>query len=172
MIETPLGVLRCAEIAEARHTAGAERLDVLVIGTNDLAKETRSRLVKGRQPMLAILSTIVLAARAYGLDVIDGVSNDLEDSVGFETECRQGLDLGMDGKTLIHPKQIAAANTVFTPTPDEVASARQVLAAFALPENSGKGVIALGGRMVERLHAEMAARTVAIAEAVTADVAA
>ena len=168
MIETPLGVIRAAEIAAARHTAGAERLDCLVIGTNDLAKETRSRFVRGRLPMLTYLSTIVLAARAHGLDVIDGVSNDLDELDGFAAECRQGLELGMDGKTLIHPKQIAAANEVFRPTPDEIASARRVLAAFAEPANAGIGVIALDGRMVERLHAEMAARTVAIAEAVEA----
>ncbi|MDR3497226.1 MAG: CoA ester lyase [Ancalomicrobiaceae bacterium] len=172
MIETPLGVIRSVEIAAARQTAGGERLDCFVIGTNDLAKETRSRLVQGRQPMLAWLSTVVIAARAYGLDVIDGVSNDLDDAEAFLAECRQGVELGMDGKTLIHPKQIAAANAVFSPSPDEVAWARRVLAAFALPENSGKGVIALDGRMVEWLHAEMAGRTVAISEAVEAGVAA
>jgi citrate lyase subunit beta/citryl-CoA lyase len=168
MMETPLGILNAHDIAASvRETAG-RRLTCLVLGTNDLAKETRARLVPGRASMLAWLSATVLAARAYGLDVIDGVCNDLDDMEGFRAECLQGLDLGMDGKTLIHPKQIEIANDVFSPSPPEVAWATGVLAAFDLPENATKGVIALDGRMVERLHADMAARIVAISKAITA----
>lgn len=163
MIETPAGVLDAATIAGAGHGLAA-----LVIGTNDLAKETRARMPKGRAPMLPWLAQILLAGRLHGLDVLDGVYNDLEDMDGFADECRQGRDLGMDGKTLIHPKQIAAANAAFAPDDLEVANARRVLALFDLPENRERGVVALDGRMVERLHADMAARTVALAEAVAA----
>lgn len=163
MIETPAGILDAATIAGAGHGLAA-----LVIGTNDLAKETRARMVKGRAPMLPWLAQILLAGRAHGLDVLDGVYNDLEDMDGFAGECRQGRDLGMDGKTLIHPKQIAAANAAFAPDELEVAQARRILALFDLPENKERGVVALDGRMVERLHADMAARTVALAEAVAA----
>jgi len=166
MMETPLAFLKAAEIAATAREAAGRRLACFVLGTNDLAKETRARLVPGRAPMLAWLSSAVLATRAYGLDIIDGVANDLDDMAAFEVECRQGLDLGMDGKTLIHPKQIDIANTVFSPTAAEVEWASRVLAAFDLPENAAKGVISLDGRMVERLHADIAARTVAIANAV------
>jgi len=172
MMETPAAFLNAAEIAASvRQTAG-RRLAAFVIGTNDLAKETRARLIPGRAPMLAWLSTAVLAARAHGIDVIDGVCNDLDNLDAFRAECLQGLDLGMDGKTLIHPKQIEIANHVFSPTPAEIDWATRILAAFALPENAAKGVISLDGRMVERLHADMAARTVAIAEAIAARTAA
>jgi citrate lyase subunit beta/citryl-CoA lyase len=167
MMETPMGFLNAREIAAAVREERGSRLACIVLGTNDLAKETRARLVPGRLPMIAWLSTAVLAARAYGLDVIDGVCNDLDDLTAFRAECCQGLDLGMDGKSLIHPRQIDIANDVFSPAPAEIAWARRVLNAFALPENTGKGAISLDGRMVERLHAEMATRTVAIAHAVT-----
>ncbi len=167
MIETPLALLRLERIASASRE-GAPRLACLVAGTNDLAKETRARIVPGRAPMLPWLSSIVAAARAYGLDVLDGVSNDLRDPAAFRAECEGGRDLGFDGKTLIHPDQIAAANEVFAPPPAEVEAARAVIAAFARPENAGRGVISLDGRMVERLHAEMAARTVALADAIAA----
>jgi citrate lyase subunit beta/citryl-CoA lyase len=110
--------------------------------------------------------TCVAAARAYGLDILDGVYNDIADTEGFTRECGAARDLGFDGKTLIHPSQIAAANTAFTPSAEEVAQARTIIAAFDLPQNQDKGVIALDGRMVERLHAEMARRTLAIAEAI------
>jgi citrate lyase subunit beta/citryl-CoA lyase len=163
MIETPAGVLAAPAIAAAGRGVAA-----LVVGTNDLAKETRARQVKGRAPMLAWLSQIVLAARAAGIDVLDGVFNNLDDEAGFADECLQGLELGMDGKTLIHPKQIAIANATFAPNETEIAAARRILEAFAAPENHNRGVIALDGRMVERLHAEMAARTVALAEAIAA----
>jgi len=144
------------------------RLAGFVMGTNDLAKETRARLVPGRAPMLAWLTTSVLAAREYGIDILDGVYNDLSDAEGFAAECEQARDLGFDGKTLIHPNQIEPCNAAFSPAPDEVAAARKMIAAFDLPENRNKGVVQIDGRMVERMHAEMARRTVAIAEAIEA----
>jgi citrate lyase subunit beta/citryl-CoA lyase len=166
MIETPTAILNAREIAATARQKGGGRLTCFVLGTNDLAKETRARLVPGRAPMLAWLSTAVLAARAYGLDVIDGVFNDLDAADAFRAECIQGLDLGMDGKSLIHPRQIETANEIFSPSPTEIAWAESVLAAFALPENAAKGVVSLDGRMVERLHADMALRTIAIARLV------
>jgi citrate lyase subunit beta/citryl-CoA lyase len=116
--------------------------------------------------MLPWLMTCIAAARAYGLDILDGVYNELGDTEGFAAECRQARDLGFDGKTLIHPQQIGPCNEAFSPTPDEVARARKIIAAFDLPENANKGVIQIDGRMVERLHADMARRTVAIADAI------
>jgi citrate lyase subunit beta/citryl-CoA lyase len=165
MIETPLAILDCERIARAAHDAGT-RLACFVLGTNDLAKETRARFVPGRAPMLPWLTTAILAARAHGLDVIDGVYNDLKDEAGFRAECEQGRDLGFDGKTLIHPGQVAIANAVFAPEEAELVRARAVIAAFEQPENADKGAIQLDGRMVERLHAEMARRVVALAEAI------
>ena len=167
MIETPLAILRCEEIARAARDVDT-RLACFVMGTNDLAKETRARLVPGRAPMLPWLATAVAAARAHGLDILDGVYNGLQDEAGFRAECEQGRDLGFDGKTLIHPNQIGPANDIFAPAPEEVEEARAVIAAFAQPENRGKGVISLNGRMVERMHADIAARTVALAEAIAA----
>lgn len=165
MIETPGAILRIAEIAACTQDP-ATRLDCLVIGLNDLAKETRARFTPDRAGMLPWLQSALIAARAHGLDILDGVCNRLEDMAAFEAECRQGRDLGFDGKSLIHPAQIAPANAIFAPDPDEVAQARAILAAFALPENAGKGVVALDGRMVERLHADMAERVVAVVEAI------
>lgn len=166
MIETPLSILNIKEIAERR--ANGVRLEALILGTNDLAKETGARIVPGRLPMLAWLSAAVAAGAAFGIDVIDGVWNDFKDLDGFARECLEARDLGMDGKTLIHPGQIEGANAAFAPGPEEVAAARQVIAAFALPENAGKGAITVDGRMVELLHAEIAQRTVAVAEAIAA----
>jgi citrate lyase subunit beta/citryl-CoA lyase len=165
MIETPLAILNLAEIAAAARRPGA-RLACLVMGTNDLVKETRADLSSNRRPALYWLSASVTAARAYGLDVLDGVYNNFRDADGLRRECVNGRRLGFDGKTLIHPDQIAVANEVFAPPAAEVALARRIIAAFALPANKGKGVITVDGRMVELLHAEMAARTVAIAEAI------
>ena len=165
MMETPMGILNSGTIAATIKVPAGRRLACLVLGTNDLAKETRSRIVRGRLPMISWLSTAVQAARAHDLDVIDGVFNDIEDLAALRDECLQGLDLGMDGKTLIHPKQIPIANEIFTPSQSEVEWATKILAAFAQPENAAKGVITIDGRMVERLHADMAARTVAIAQA-------
>jgi citrate lyase subunit beta/citryl-CoA lyase len=165
MMETPLAMLNVREIAAAALDSET-RLSGFVMGTNDLAKDTRARLVPGRQPMLPWLMSCVAAARAYGLDILDGVYNDLGNETGFKEECLQAVDLGFDGKTLIHPKQIAPCNEAFSPTLEEVTNARKMIAAFDLPENENKGVIQIDGRMVERLHAEMARRTVAIADAI------
>ena len=167
MIETPRAIFNIEELGRA--AADSEtRLSCFVLGTNDLAKETRARQVPGRAPMLAWLSMAVMAAHAGGIDVLDGVYNDIANADGFVRECEQGRDFGFDGKTLIHPNQIAPCNTVFSPAPDEVAQARAMIAEFAKPENKGKGVVQIGGRMVERMHAEMAGRTVAIAEGIAA----
>ncbi len=167
MIETPGAILRIGAIAACAEDR-ATRLDCLVMGLNDLAKETRARLVPGRDAMLPWLQTALIAARTYGLDILDGVCNAIRDAETFEAECRQGRDLGFDGKSLIHPAQIGPANAFFAPDPDEVAQARAILDAFAQPENAGKGVIALDGRMVERLHAQMAERVVALADTIAA----
>jgi citrate lyase subunit beta/citryl-CoA lyase len=166
MIETPLAILNAAAITGAGHHAD-HPLRVLVLGTNDLAKETRAELTQGRAPMLSWLSTAVIAGRAHGLDIIDGVYNAFQDLDGFREECRQGRTLGMDGKTVIHPSQIAIANEVFAPSAEELASAREIVAAFEQPENHGRGAITIDGRMVELLHRDMARRTLDIHDAIT-----
>jgi citrate lyase subunit beta/citryl-CoA lyase len=165
MMETPLAVLNAREIAAAAKDVET-RLTCLVLGTNDLAKETRARILPGREPMRLWLMICVAAARAYGLDVIDGVYNDFRDEEGFVRECAEARDMGFDGKSLIHPSQIVASNAAFGPIAEEVAQAKAIIAAFDRPENVGKGVIELDGRMVERLHVDMARRTVAIADAI------
>ena len=167
MMETPLAILNVGEIAHAALDSET-RLAGFVMGTNDLAKDTRARLVPGRAPMLPWLMTCVAAARAFGLSILDGVYNDLGNAEGFAAECAQARDLGFDGKTLIHPGQIEACNAIFTPPAEEVARARKIIAAFERPENASRGAIQLDGQMVERLHAEMAARTIAIADAIAA----
>jgi citrate lyase subunit beta/citryl-CoA lyase len=165
MMETPNAILNAGSIASVAADPSS-RLSVMVMGLNDLAKETRARLTPGRPTMTAWLASCVVAARAHGVDILDGVYNDIKDLDGFRVECLQGRDLGLDGKTLIHPSQIEVCNEVFAPTPAEVESAAAIIEAFALPENAGKGVIQLNGRMVELLHADMARRTLAIAEAI------
>jgi citrate lyase subunit beta / citryl-CoA lyase len=165
MMETPLAMINVGAIAAAAHDSET-RLSGFVMGTNDLAKDTRARIVPGRAPMLPWLMTCVAAARAFGIDILDGVYNDLGNAEGFADECGQARDLGFDGKTLIHPRQIEACNDAFTPAPEEVEAARKIIAAFDLPENQGKGVVQIEGRMVERLHADMARRTVEIADAI------
>ncbi len=167
MMETPNAILNAGSIA-AVAADPTSRLAVMVMGLNDLAKETRARLTPGRPTMLAWLATCVVAARAHGVDIIDGVYNDIQDLDGFRRECLQGRDMGLDGKTLIHPTQIDICNELFAPTSAEVESAAAIIDAFALPENAGKGVIQLNGRMVELLHADMARRTLAIANAIAA----
>jgi len=167
MIEMPLAVLNVQAIAAAaldRET----RLSALVMGTNDIAKETRTAIVPGRAPMLPWMMTCIMAARAYHVDILDGVYNDFKDGDGFAQECTQARALGFDGKTLIHPSQIEPCNAIFSPKADEVAEARSIIAAFDQPENKDKGVLQLDGRMVERMHADMARRTVAIADAIAA----
>lgn len=165
MMETPLAMLKALEIAAAG-PSDHHRLAAFVMGTNDLAKETGAVLKPGREPMLAWLSTCIAAGRAFDIDIIDGVYNDFKDEAGFITECEQGRDLGMDGKTLIHPGQLAPCNQVFSPDDGAVEWARTVIAAFELPENQGKGAITVEGKMVELLHAEMAKRLVAKADAI------
>jgi citrate lyase subunit beta / citryl-CoA lyase len=165
MMETPLAMLNARDIAAAARD-GETRLSGFVMGTNDLAKDTRAHIVPGRAPMLPWLMTCVAAARAFGIDILDGVYNDLGNADGFTAECAQARDLGFDGKTLIHPQQVAPCNAAFSPSADEVGWARKVIAAFDQPGNSVKGVLQVDGRMVERLHADMARRTVAIADAI------
>jgi len=167
MVETPLAVLDIERIARAARDPRT-RLACFVMGTNDLAKETRARFLPGRAPMLPWLTSALLAARAHDIDILDGVYNDIKDEAGFRAECEQARDLGFDGKTVIHPAQVGPANALFAPDEAELTRARAVIAAFALPENAGKGAIQLDGRMVELLHAEMARRTVALAEAIAA----
>jgi citrate lyase subunit beta / citryl-CoA lyase len=163
MIETPLAILDIKEIAASSQNT---RLCAFVMGTNDLAKETRARQTPDRAPFWFALSASVTAARLYGLAVIDGVYNDIADGDGFVRTCEQGLDFGFDGKTLIHPSQIDACNKVFAPSSDQVAHARAIIAAFDDPANAGKGVLKVDGKMTELLHRDMARQTVAIAEAI------
>ncbi len=165
MMETPAAIIHAGALAAAAADP-ASRLAVMVMGTNDLAKETRARLVPGRIPMLAWLSSCLIAARAHGLDIIDGVFNDLGNEAAFRAECEQGRDMGMDGKTLIHPSQLAPCNEIFAPTSAELDWAAKIIAAFALPENAAEGALQLEGRMVERLHADMARRTLDIGAAI------
>ncbi|MBK9376338.1 MAG: CoA ester lyase [Holophagales bacterium] len=162
-IETPRGVLACGVLAGA-HPAVAG----LVAGTSDLAKELRARHVPGREPLLFALSAIVLAARAHGLWVLDGVHLALDDESGFAASCRQGRDLGFDGKTLIHPRTIEAANRLFAPDPVEVEAARRLLAAWRAARAAGSGVAVFDGHLVEELHALEAERLVTLADAVAA----
>ncbi len=163
MIETPRGVLAAAEIA-----AASPRLACLVAGTNDLVKDLRARRTPGRAEVLTSLGLVILAARANGLAALDGVHVDLADDPGLEAACRQGRDLGFDGKTLVHPRTIEAANRIFAPDEREVAEARRIIAAHAAAQAAGEGVTVVDGRLVEALHAEEARRTVALAEAIAA----
>jgi citrate lyase subunit beta/citryl-CoA lyase len=165
MMETPLAMINVGEIAAAALDSET-RLAGFVMGTNDLAKDTRARLVPGRAPMLPWLMNCLAAARAFGLDILDGVYNELGNEQGFAEECRQAHDLGFDGKTLIHPKQIEPCNEAFSPSTEEVEWARKIIEAFDQPGNENKGVIQVDGRMVERLHADMARRTVDIADVI------
>lgn len=165
MVETCAALFALGEIAGAAETTP---LAALVVGTNDLAKEMRCRLDVERAPMAAALGMTVAAGRMAGLTVLDGVYNGLEDDAGLERQCGQGADFGFDGKTLIHPRQIEAANRVFSPAPEEVEWSRTIVAAFDSPENAAKGVIRVEGRMVERLHLSEARRLIAVAEAIAA----
>jgi citrate lyase subunit beta / citryl-CoA lyase len=157
MIETPQAVLNLSAIA----AAGAA---CLLLGSNDLLKDMRAPAMPGRENLWTAMSLVVLQARAHGLGAIDGSYNAIHDAEGFAAACRQGRGFGFDGKTLIHPGQIEAANRIFAPSAEEIAEARRVLAAFA--QNPDKSVLALEGRMVESLHAGEAARLVALAEAI------
>jgi citrate lyase subunit beta / citryl-CoA lyase len=163
MVETPLAILNIASIASA-----GGRLACFVMGTNDLIKEFRGVHTQDRQNLSASLGLSVAAARAYGLAIVDGVYNDIQNADGFVDSCKQGRAYGFDGKTLIHPSQVEPCNGVFAPSAAEVDAARKIIAAFELPENKGKGAISLDGRMVELLHAEIARGTVALADAIAA----
>lgn len=163
MIETPRGVLRADAIAGA-----GGRLNTLVMGTNDLIKEMGARPMPDRANIAAALSFTVLAARAHGLGVIDGVHNDIGDADGFAAACAQGRAFGFDGKTVIHPSQIGPANAAFAPTTDDIAAAQTIIDAFARPENHDKGAIKLDGKMIERLHAVSAQRTLDLVAAIRA----
>jgi citrate lyase subunit beta/citryl-CoA lyase len=163
MVETPLAILNIAALA-----AAGERLGCLVIGTNDLIKEIGGVHTQDRLNLAAALGLSVLAARVNKLAIVDGVYNDIQNAEGFAASCAQARSFGFDGKTLIHPSQIAPCNAAFAPPPEEVEAANKIIAAFNLPENKGKGAIKLDGRMVERLHAETARRTVALAQAIAA----
>ena len=161
MVETPEAIFNVRELA-----AASDRLAVLVMGTNDLVKELYAEHVPGRAPLLTALSMSVLAARAAGVQVLDGVYNDVKDTDGFLAECRQGRELGFDGKTLIHPGQVEGANAAFAPSEQAVADARGLIEAWEA--GRGAGVVTYHGRMVENLHVESARRTLAIDEAVRA----
>lgn len=159
MIETPKAILNIREIAEYAANPG-NRTDCFVLGTNDLAKDLGLR-GRSRDILRPALLQVLVAARAAGLDLIDGVFNDFADAGGFAAECADGAAMGFDGKTLIHPVQIAGANAAFSPMADEIAAAQAIVAAFARPENAGMGVISLDGKMVERLHLAQAERLLA-----------
>ncbi len=163
MIETCVAILALPAIAAA---ARDTRFAAMVLGTNDLAKEMRATLTPDRLAFLPILTSAVVAARAHGLAVLDGVCNDFQDMERFEAECRQGLVLGFDGKTVIHPRQVDPCNAVYSPTPGEVEWAQRIVHAFAEPEHSGKGVVQIDGRMVELLHLDDARRVLDAATAI------
>lgn len=165
MIETARAILDVDKLA-AQASDPAMRLAGFVFGPNDIARETRIRMVPGRATMLPIITQCVLAAHAHGLEMLDGPYGDIGNMDGLKQECAQSLDLGFDGKTLIHPSHLAICNAAFTPPADDVANARKIVAAFDLPENASRGAIQLDGRMVERLHAEIARRTIAISDAI------
>jgi len=167
MIETARAVLHAEELAAASRDS-TTRLAGFVFGPNDISRETRIRMQPGRAAMIPMITHCILATRAHGLEILDGPYGDIGNIDGFAAECAQGRDLGFDGKTLIHPSHIDACNAIFTPPSEEVAEARKILAAFELPENASRGAIQLDGRMVERLHAEMAKRTIEIADAIAA----
>jgi citrate lyase subunit beta/citryl-CoA lyase len=161
MVETPYAMLHAEEIA-----AASDRLTVLVMGTNDLAKELYAEHVPGRHPLLTGLGMALMAARATGKAILDGVYNDVKDAEGFRAECRQGREMGFDGKTLIHPGQVDGANEAFAPSEQAVEDARGILQAWE--EGKGSGVVTYNGRMIENLHVETARRTLSIHDAIAA----
>ena len=161
MMETPTGVLRAEEIAGAH-----PRLALFVMGTNDLVKDMRARHTPMRLPMITALGLCMLAARAHGLVILDGVYNDIQDVEGFRAVCQQGLEMGFDGKTLIHPSQVEPCNEVFAPSAAELEMAGKIVAAFRQAQAEGKGVVTVDGRMIENLHVEQAERGLALAAAI------
>jgi citrate lyase beta subunit len=161
MMETPKGILRAEEIAGAH-----PRLAVFVMGTNDLVKDMRARHTPMRLPMVTALGIGMLAARAHGLSILDGVYNDIQDAAGFKAVCQQGLEMGFDGKTLIHPSQVEPCNDIFAPSAAELAMADKIVVAFKAAQAAGKGVVTVDGRMIENLHVEQAERALALAAAI------
>ena len=161
MMETPKGILRAEEIAGAH-----KRLQLFVMGTNDLVKDMRARHTPMRLPMVTALGLCMLAARAHGLTILDGVYNDLQDTEGFKEVCRQGLEMGFDGKTLIHPNQVEPCNEIFAPSATELETAGKIVTAFKAAQAEGKGVVTVDGRMIENLHVEQAERALALATAI------
>jgi citrate lyase beta subunit len=161
MMETPKGFLRAEEVAGSH-----PRLALFVMGTNDLVKDMRARHTPMRLPMVTALGLGMLAARAYGLTILDGVYNDIQDADGFRAVCQQGLEMGFDGKTLIHPSQVEPCNEVFAPSSAEIEMAGRIVAAFKMAQAEGKGVVTVDGRMIENLHVEQAERALALAAAI------
>jgi citrate lyase beta subunit len=161
MMETPKGILRAEEVAGAH-----PRLTLFVMGTNDLVKDMRARHTPMRLPMVTALGLGMLAARAHGLTILDGVYNDIQDAEGFRAVCQQGLEMGFDGKTLIHPSQVEPCNEVFAPSAQELEMAGKIVAAFKAAQAEGKGVVTVDGRMIENLHVEQAERALALAAAI------
>jgi citrate lyase beta subunit len=161
MMETPRGILRAEEIAGA-----SPRLSCLIMGTNDLVKDLRAQHTPVRLPMVVPLGFTILAARANGLAILDGVYNDIQDIEGFKASCRQGLEFGFDGKTLIHPTQVEPCNEIFAPSAAELAMAEKIVAGFEKARAEGKGVVTVDGRMIENLHVEQAQRQLALAAAI------
>ena len=160
MVETPTAIL------DVRQLAAHPRVETLVLGTNDLARELRAPLIAGRGNLLPHLMTTILAAREAGKVVLDGVYNDVRDDEGFAAECRQGVELGFDGKTLVHPSQVQPANDAWSPSDEEIEWSRRVIDAYAAAEAEGRGVVTVDGRMIEHLHVAMARRTLTLAEAI------
>ena len=161
MMETPKGILRAEEVAGSH-----PRLALFVMGTNDLVKDMRARHTPMRLPMVTALGLGMLAARAHGLTILDGVYNDIQDTEGFRAVCQQGLEMGFDGKTLIHPSQVEPCNEVFAPSVAELEMAGRIVAAFKAAQAEGKGVVTVDGRMIENLHVEQAERALALAAAI------
>jgi citrate lyase subunit beta/citryl-CoA lyase len=161
MVETPVAMLHAEEIA-----ASSDRLAVLVMGTNDLAKELQAQHVPGRQPLLTGLGLCLLAARASGKVILDGVYNDIKNEEGFAAECLEGAQMGFDGKTLIHPSQLAPCNQAFAPSEAEIETSREIITAFEEAKAEGRGVVTVNGRMIENLHVDNARRMLATANAI------
>ncbi len=161
MMETPIGILNAQSIG-----AASDRVAVWVMGTNDIAKDTGAHHTPMRLPMVTALGICMLAARAYGIQILDGVYNDIKDEDGFRDICQQGLEMGFDGKTLIHPSQVAPCNDVFSPTEAQLEMAARIVAGFEEAQREGKGVVTVDGRMIENLHVEQAKKQLALAAAV------
>ena len=161
MMETPKGILRAEEVA-----ASHPRLTLFIMGTNDLVKDMRARHTPMRLPMITALGLGMLAARAHGLTILDGVYNDIQDAEGFRAVCQQGLEMGFDGKTLIHPSQVEPCNEVFAPSAAELEMAAKIVSAFKAAQAEGKGVVTVDGRMIENLHVDQAERALALATAI------